>query len=283
VKLMITGAEGQLGNDLTKVCRQREIECSASDLPQLDITDLEAVRGYTAAERPDAIVNCAAYNAVDRAEEEFELARRVNGEGPANLAQAAAERDIPVMHFSTDYVFDGSKTEPYTVDDEPGPLSRYAESKLLGEQLVREANPRHFVVRLSWVFGAANVNFVNKVLEWSENRRVVKVVDDQISRPAYSVDLAPIVLDMLATGAWGLYHLANTGICSRFEWARHIVACAGRDVEIEPAKTADFNVAAERPVYSAMDLSATIGLLGREPPDWRDATSRFLEEIGARK
>jgi len=278
---MITGANGQLGRDLVRECARRGIAVAASDLPRLDICDLAAVREALAAERPDALVNCSAYNAVDRAESDFEQARLVNAAGPGNLALAAEESGIPLMHFSTDFVFDGEKGEPYTIDDQPHPVNRYGESKLLGERAVAKACGRAFVVRLSWVFGSGNVNFVKKILHWAAGRDVLRVVDDQISRPAYTVDLAPLILDLLDSRAFGLYHLANSGICSRYEWACRIVRLSGLSTKVEQAKSAEFETAARRPRFSALDLSSIEAVLGRRPPDWKDATKRFLTEIGA--
>jgi len=281
VKLMITGANGQLGQDLVRECARRDIAVAASDLPRLNICDLAAVREALAAERPDALINCSAYNAVDRAESDFEQACLVNAAGPGNLALAAEESGIPLMHFSTDFVFDGEKGEPYTIDDQPHPLSRYGESKLLGERAVAKACGRALVVRLSWVFGSGNDNFVKKILHWAADRDVLRVVDDQISRPAYTVDLAPLIIDLLDSRAYGLYHLANSGICSRYEWACRIVELSGLSTKVEPAASSEFETAARRPRFSALDLSSIEAVLGRRPPDWKDATKRFLMEIGA--
>ena len=219
MKLLITGANGQLGQDLQKECDRRGTEYIATDflanggstnlpisqsakhLTHLDITYLKSVRETVLRTEPDAIINCAAYNAVDKAEEDWKNAFLVNAIGPKNLAIAANERGIPLMHFSTDYVFDGKKGSPYFVWDEPKPLSKYGRSKLYGEQLVSLFSNRIFIVRLSWVFGAGNTNFVKKILEWSKGKNELKVVDDQISSPAYTVDLSRSIIDLLETKA----------------------------------------------------------------------------------
>ncbi len=281
MKLMITGAKGQLGQDMMKECQRRQIEFIASDLPELDISDLAGVQAAVRAAKPDAIVNCSAYNAVDRAETDFQQACLVNGIGPKNLAIAAEEAGIVVMHFSTDFVFDGRKTEPYTIADTPRPLGRYGQSKRLGEQLLQAATNRFYLIRLSWVFGAGNDNFAKKVLQWAKGRDELRVVEDQVSCPAYTVDLAPTILDLLDTGAYGLYHLANSGFCSRYEWARHIIETAGLKVKVLPARSDEFPVPAPRPAFSAMDPFPIPLLIGRELPSWQDATERFLQEIGA--
>jgi len=236
MKIMITGSDGQLGKDLQKECQSRAIRFLASDVDVLDICDLKEVQEYVWMAHPTAIINCAAYNAVDQAETDFAKAKMVNGIGPKNLAIAAEEAGIPIIHFSTDFVFNGDKGSAYSITDQPNPISRYGQSKLLGEQLVQAVTNRFFVVRLSWVFGAGNMNFVKKVLEWAKKKDVIKIVDDQVSSPAYVVDLAPAILDLLETGSFGLYHLTNQGHCSRYEWAKLIVEKAGLDASVEPAR-----------------------------------------------
>jgi len=322
MRILIAGANGQLGQDLQKECDRRGIDYVATDylaggalhvacgseslddkpratshehgtdssnlpncksakpLTHLDITDLKSVRDTVLRTNPDAIVNCAAYNAVDMAEEDWKNAFFVNAIGPKNLAIAASERGIPLMHFSTDYVFDGKKGSPYFVWDEPKPLSKYGQSKLYGEQLVSLFSNRCFVVRLSWVFGAGNSNFVKKILEWSKGKDELKVVDDQISSPAYTVDLSRAVVDLLETEAYGIYHMTNTGYCSRYEWAKYILELSGWKGKVIPVKSTEFKTAAQRPEFSAMDTFPLRETIGYELPDWKDATERFLKDQG---
>ena len=280
MKLLITGSNGQLGQDLQKACRTRRIDFCAGDVEEFDITDLELIREVVRRERPTAVVNCAAYNAVDRAETEFEAARRINALGPENLAIAAEEAGVPIMHFSTDFVFDGTKKAPYLVDDRPNPISRYGESKLQGERAVASHATRFFIVRLSWVFGIAGINFPKKVLEWAQNRSAIKVVTDQVSCPSYTVDLVGPILDLLRLGAFGTYHLTNQGHCSRFEWARFVIGRARPEVAVEPAGADEFETTARRPAFSALDPAPLDEVLGRLPPDWQNATERFLKEMG---
>ncbi len=280
MKLLITGSKGQLGQDLQKACRTRRIDFCAGDVEEFDITDLQRMREVVRAERPTAVVNCAAYNAVDRAETDFQNACRINAEGPKNLAMVAEEAGVPVMHFSTDFVFDGTKGSPYLVDDHPNPISRYGESKLMGEQAVRSNASRVFIVRLSWVFGTAGINFPKKVLEWAQNRRELRVVSDLVSCPAYTADLTGPILDLLRRGAYGLYHLTNQGHCSRYEWARFILQRARPEVAVEPAGSDEFETAARRPAFSALDPAPLDDVLGYLPPDWQNATERFLKEMG---
>ena len=283
MKLLITGSKGQLGQDLQKACRTRRIDFCAGDVEEFDITDLDLMRRVIGGERPTAVVNCAAYNAVDRAEEEFEAACRVNALGPKNLAMAAEEAGIPLMHFSTDFVFDGAKGAPYTVDDRPNPVNRYGESKLQGEREVAANSSRFFLIRLSWVFGAAGMNFPMKVLEWAQNRSAIRVVTDQVACPSYTVDLVGPIIDLLRLGAFGTYHLTNQGHCSRFEWARFVIGRARPEVAVEPAGENEFETAARRPAFSALDPAPLDEVLGRLPPDWQNATERFLKEMGVVK
>jgi dTDP-4-dehydrorhamnose reductase len=280
MKLLITGSKGQLGQDLQKACRTRRIDFTAGDIEEFDITDLNLMREVIGGERPSAVVNCAAYNEVDRAETEFEAACRVNALGPQNVAIAAEEAGVPIVHFSTDFVFDGAKKAPYTVDDRPNPICRYGESKLQGEQAVASHSTRFFLIRLSWVFGISGINFPKKVLEWAQNRSAIKVVTDQVSCPSYTADLAGPILDLLRLGAFGTYHLTNQGYCSRYEWARFVIGRVRPEVAVEPAGSDEFENAARRPAFSALDSAPLEDVLGRLPPDWQNATERFLKEMG---
>lgn len=299
MRILITGANGQLGQDLQKELKRREIDFTPTDfLPNekrhydwqmaflggntmhLDITNLVEVKDFTKRARPDAIINCAAYNAVDKAEDDWKNAFSVNAIGPKNLAIAASEHGIPLMHFSTDYVFDGKKGSPYFVWDKPKPLSKYGQSKQYGEQLVSLFTNRCFIVRLSWVFGVGNTNFVKKILEWSKEKDELKVVDDQISSPAYTVDLSRAILDLLSTECYGVYQMANSGCCSRYDWAKYILELSGWKGRLISAKSSEFKTAAQRPEFSAMDTFPLEETIGYGLPDWKDATERFLEEQG---
>ncbi len=281
MKVLVTGARGQLGQDVEKACGARGIPCVAADSRTLDITDARRAREFIRECSPDAIINCAAYNAVDQAETEWERAFRVNGLAVRTLAHAARETGAVLVHYSTDYVFDGRTDRPYTIADRPNPLSRYGQSKLLGEQMVRELGDRYFLVRTSWVFGKGNVNFARKVLEWGEEKEFLKVVDDQVSAPTATADLARATLDLLETGEYGLYHLTNGGSCSRFGWARFILEATHWKGTIVPGKTADFPVPAARPAYSVLDNLGSPEVLGYSLPSWQDATLRYLKEVGA--
>ena len=200
MKLLITGSKGQLAKEIIKESEKREYEYAAFDHKALDITDLKKIREAVKNEKPDFVINCAAYNAVDKAEEDWKTAYLVNGIGPENLAIACEENNCALVHYSTDYVFDGQKHTPYTIADEPHPLSRYGRSKLLGENFVQSLSTRFFLIRVSWVFGVGNeTNFAKKVLNWASKNETLKIVDDQISSPTYAIDLAKATLDLVRT------------------------------------------------------------------------------------
>jgi dTDP-4-dehydrorhamnose reductase len=275
--VLIAGANGQLGREMTELCRRRGMEVLAADSKMLDIADFAAVKNTFAEFHPDWVMNCAAYNAVDQAESDWKRAYLVNGYGPKHLALAAAEHDAVLVHYSTDYVFDGKKANPYTVADAPCPLSRYGTSKLLGEQMVRHHCTRHYIIRTSWVFGKGRENFAEKILSWSRDKPEIRVVDDQVSTPTYTVDLAAATLELLETGLYGLHHLTNSGSCSRYAWAKKILELAGWNGTLLPAKTADFPTPAERPLYSVLDNFGTEELLTRPMPAWDDAVKRYME------
>jgi dTDP-4-dehydrorhamnose reductase len=281
MNLLITGAKGQLGQDITARCRLRDIHCVAADSKTLDITDANKVGSLVADLCPDVIINCAAYNAVDLAETAWKKAFMVNGLGVKNLVLAANECGSILVHYSTDYVFDGQHDRPYTIADSPNPLNRYGESKLLGENIVRDLGKKYFLIRTSWVFGRGNSNFVLKLLEWSRGKTEISVVDDQVSSPTSSSDLARVTLDLLPSGSFGLYHSTNSGSCSRYEWAQYILEQVGWKGKLNRAKSQSFNSAALRPAYSVLDNFGTDEILGYTTPSWQEATTRYLEEIGA--
>lgn len=226
------------------------------------------------------ILNCAAYNAVDKAETDWRKAYLINGFGPRNLALIANEINATLIHYSTDFVFDGNKGEPYTILDNPHPISKYGESKLLGERNIQYITQKYYLIRVSWLFGKGNENFVKKIISWSsKNKKELAVVDDQVSSPTYTKDLAKITYDLIQTEAYGLYHITNSKFCSRFEWARHIVDKLEWDGEIKRAKSKDFNTLVKRPEFSVLDNLGTKETVGYNLPHWKDATERFLHEL----
>mgnify|MGYP001193217014 CR=1 FL=1 len=278
--VLITGAGGQLGQDMVNTCKIRGIFAIAAKSKALDITSFTEVIAFLK-KHPGikAIINCAAYNAVDEAEQQWRKAFLVNGTGVRNLALAANSLDVPLVHFSTDYVFDGKATRPYTIVDTPNPINRYGKSKLLGEQYVRDLAHRYFLIRTSWVFRRGNSNFVKKVIEWSREKDELSVVTDQVASPTYTVDLAVATIDLLDTELFGLYHITNSGSCSRYALAEYILEKMKWKGKLTPAKSKDFNSPADRPLYSVLDPFGTPESINYNLPTWQDATDRFLREI----
>jgi dTDP-4-dehydrorhamnose reductase len=279
MKILVSGANGQLGQDIVHFCKKCNHTVIAADSKSLDITNKSLTDNFIKIHAPDIIINCAAYNAVDLAEKEWKRAFAVNGLGVKNLALAANNQNAILVHYSTDYVFDGMSKRPYTILDLPNPISRYGESKLLGENVVRDLCDRYFLIRTSWIFGKGNSNFARKILEWSRDKTELSVVDDQVSSPTYTADLARASLDLILTGSFGLYHCTNAGYCSRYEWADYILQQTGWKGRLIRAKSVDFKSPAQRPEFSVLDNFGAEETLGYSLPAWQDATKRFLHEI----
>ena len=280
MKFLITGVHGQLGQDFQKLFEDNSVDYISTGSKDLDISDVQLTKQFILNNPVDVIINCAAYNAVDLAETQWQKAFAVNGLGVRNLALSAKRTGALLVHFSSDYVFNGEKKRPYTIADHPGPISRYGESKLLGEQFIRDITDQFILIRTSWVFGKGNDNFVKKVISWSKNLDEIRVVEDQVASPTYTADLARATLDLVKSEAFGMYHVTNSGHCSRYEWAAYILGQTGWQGNLQSAKSADFNTPARRPSFSVLDNFGTPETLGYSLPDWQDATTRFLKEPG---
>lgn len=234
MKFLITGKDGQASLAFADLLYERKEDFVAFGRKELDITDLKAVREAVLTHKPGAVFNGAAYNDVDKAETDWEQAFLINGIGPRNLAIVCEEAGIPLVTFSTDYVFDGTKGSPYTVADVPNPINVYRKSKLMGEHYVQSLSTKYILARASWVFGVtgkAESCFPKKVLKWAETKKKLRVVDDQVSSPTYAPGLADAVYALLQDRAWGLFHITNTGFCSRYKWARVVLHLAGQSWE----------------------------------------------------
>jgi dTDP-4-dehydrorhamnose reductase len=282
VKYAVIGAAGQLGRDL---CPRLEGDVVPLTRERADLTRADLLRQTLAEIRPDVVVNCAAYNFVDRAESEPADAVAVNAWGVRNLAQVCRDLDVTVMHISTDYVFglDEGRRTPYCETDAPGPVSVYGLSKLAGEYLVRSICPRHYVVRSCglygvWGSGGKGGNFVETMLRVAGQGKPLRVVQDQTCTPTYTVDLAATLVALLKTQRYGLYHVTNAGSCSWFEFARTIFDLAGLKPELTPITSREFGAAARRPGYSVLSLEKckTVGVPALR--DWRAALAEYLRE-----
>ncbi len=280
MKLLVTGAKGQLGSDLVAYSRKAGVPCVGAGRRDFDITDRGAVMEFVAGCRPDAVVHCAAYNAVDRAEEEAELCRRVNAEGTANVAAACRAVRAKMMYLSTDYVFDGTKTGLYEAEDPVRPLSVYGRSKAEGEEEVRRGMERFFIVRTSWLFGKNGGNFVKTMLQKAKTGEEVRVVCDQIGSPTYTQDLVPLLLAIVRSEKFGIYHATNEGFCSWADFAEEIMRLTGSRCRVVPVTSAAYAAPARRPENSRLSKrSLTENEFPLLPP-WHDALVRFLNKEG---
>lgn len=279
MKILVTGASGQLGHDVCRELTARGIENRGTSSRELDITDTEAVRKYVTAYAPDAVIHCAAWTAVDKAEDEYESAYAVNAEGTRALALACKESGAKMLYISTDYVFPGDGERFYEPENNTGPLNAYGTTKLAGERAVKELLERYFIVRISWAFGVNGSNFVKTMLRLAETRTELSVVCDQIGSPTYTADLAPLLCDMIMTEKYGTYHATNEGVCSWAEFAQTIFRLAGRDVTVCPIPTSQYPTRAVRPLNSRMSKAKLDTMGFRRLPCWQDALMRYLKEL----
>ena len=278
MRLLITGARGLLGTELVDRASRLGLEVHATDIDEMDVTDRGAVESVVGSLEPEVILHCAAYTAVDRAEAEPDAAMRLNRDGTRNVARAAAKAGSLLVYLSTDYVFDGGKRSPYLPEDPPNPQGAYARSKLAGEEETAAAGGEWLMVRSGWLYGSGGKNFVDTILGMAEERGSVKVVSDQKGRPTWAGSLAPTVLDLLATGARGVYHAADRGEATWLELAEKALALAGIEAVVVPVSTEEWGAPAPRPEYSVLDLEKVESLLGRAMPRWEDSLRHYLEE-----
>ena len=279
MKLLVTGVKGQLGYDVCKVLSARGIEHRGVDIEDFDITNVQATHDYIAAYRPDGVIHCSAWTAVDRAEDELEKVRAVNTKGPRNIASVCKEIGAKLVYISTDYVFPGTGERFYEPDDPTGPLGAYGVTKLEGEQAVQALLERYFIVRVSWVFGKNGNNFVRTMLRLAETKSELNVVCDQIGSPTYTADLAPLLCDMVVTDKYGIYHATNEGICSWAEFAEEIFRLAGKGVKVNPVPTSEYPTRAARPLNSRMSKAKLEEMGFSRLPDWHNALVRYLREL----
>lgn len=276
MKVLVTGATGQLGWDVMKELRRRAIDCCGTGSKDLDITDRDTVMKYIGAYRPDAVIHCAAYTAVDKAEDEPELCRKVNADGTSYIAEACKMVDAKMIYISTDYVFGDDGDKPHEVDDPPHPLNVYGQTKWEGEEAIRRILQKYFIVRISWVFGEHGNNFVKTMLRLGKTRKEISVVADQFGAPTYTADLAPLLCDMILTEKYGTYHACNSGCCSWAEFAQEIFKIEGMDVKVIPIKTEEYPVQARRPRNSRMSTYVLakngFGIL----EDWKTAVETYF-------
>lgn len=279
MRILVTGASGQLGYDVERELERRGIEHLGTSSRELDITDRAAVEHLMQSYRPDAVVHCAAYTKVDLAEDEPERCWAVNADGTRNLAAACRKTGAKLLYISTDYVFPGTGERSYETGDPTGPVNTYGRSKLAGELAVQSLLEKYFIVRISWVFGKNGNNFVKTMLRLAETKAELSVVCDQIGSPTYTADLAPLLCDMVQTERYGVYHATNEGTCAWSEFAEAIFELAGRQVVVHPIPTSAYPTRAARPLNSRMSKECLHSNGFQELPEWKNALARYLKEI----
>lgn len=279
MKVLVTGAKGQLGYDVVNELKNRGITPIGVDIEEMDITNMESVDRVIKKSAPDAVIHCAAYTAVDAAEDNEEICRKVNVEGTANIAKVCKELDIKMMYISTDYVFNGEGSRPWEPDDERTPLNIYGQTKYEGEVAITDILDKYFVIRIAWVFGVNGKNFIKAVLNKAKTTDTLTVVNDQYGSPTYTFDLARLLVDMIETDKYGFYHATNEGICTWYEFACEIFRQAGVDVNVIPVSADEYPAKAKRPTNSRMSKEKLTENGFEKLPSWQDALSRYLPII----
>jgi len=282
MKLLITGAYGQLGNEM-RVALERypHLESIFTDVDTLDITDKNAVDAFVALHQPNVLINCAAYTAVDKAEDDLALCYKINCDAVRNLGEVAQAHSMMVIHVSTDYVFDGTGHIPYTEDMAVSPTNVYGKSKLAGERELRKACPGAIIIRTSWLYSGFGNNFVKTMLKLGNERSQLKVIFDQIGTPTYAADLADAMLQIIDSGKFvpGIYHFSNEGVCSWYDFTKMIFKLANVECEVLPIESKDYAVRTPRPHYSVLNKSKLKSTYNQTIPYWMDGLERCLHVL----
>ena len=279
MKVLVTGTKGQLGYDVVNELEKRGHTAVAVDIEEMDITDAVSVERVITEAEVEAVIHCAAYTAVDAAEDNVEICRRVNAEGTENIAKVCKKLDLKMIYISTDYVFDGEGERPWEPDDERHPLNVYGQTKYEGELAVEKYLEKYFIVRIAWVFGVNGKNFIKTMLKLSETHEELNVVDDQVGSPTYTYDLAVLLVDMVESDKYGRYHATNEGLCTWYEFAKEIFRQAGVEVNVNPVTSDMFPAKAKRPKNSRMSKEKLDANGFHRLPTWQDALERYLSEI----
>ncbi len=280
MKIIVAGSKGMLAQDLIPLLK-KEHEILSFDQDEIDVTDQERVLDLIGSTKPDLVINCAAYNQVDRAETDWNAAFDVNADGVQHLALACEEFGSVLCHFSTDYVFDGKSTHPYQPHDQPNPISLYGESKWAGEVVVQSILKRYYLIRTSSLYGKHGPNFVYTVLRLAQEKDVIRVVGDQVMSPTWTMNLAQGVMQLIHSDNFGVYHLTDRtgGGISWFEFAKEIVKLKGLNTRIEPTTSEEFKRPAKRPAYSVLDTTLFTETSGYEPMPWQESLKQFMDTI----
>lgn len=290
MRVLVTGVNGQLGYDVVKELKKRRYNPVGVDRQQMDLTVPSQIKEFIEKVNPEAIIHCAAYTAVDAAEDNEKLCRQVNAYATRDIAQCAKKLDIPMIYISTDYVFNGEKgledTNSQEVDtsryleyiesDKTNPQNIYGQTKLEGELYVKELLDKYYIVRISWVFGENGNNFIDTMIRLSKDREELNVIYDQIGSPTYTKDLAPLLVDMIETDKYGIYHATNDGFCSWYDFANEIFKVTGANIKINPIKTSQYLTKAKRPFNSKMSKQKLIDNGFKVLRSWQDATKDYI-------
>lgn len=295
MKILVTGCNGQLGNELKSILttgeaeigkcpiNHKEVEAVYVDVDKLDITNLNQVKEVMSAERPDVIINCAAFTNVDGCESSKDAAFKVNALGPRNLAMAAEAIGAKLVQVSTDYVFPGVGNTPLSEDAKTNPVSAYGTTKLLGEEYVREFSSKYYIVRTAWLYGYVGKNFVYTMMNLGENRDEITVVNDQRGNPTNANDLAYHILKLIDTEEYGVYHCTGEGECSWYDFASKIIKLSGEDCKVNPCTSEEYKkmnpASADRPEYSSLDNMMLRCTVGNEMRNWEDAITHFMNKV----
>ena len=284
MKVLVTGVKGQLGHDVVAELNKRNYVSVGVDIEEMDITDAESVNRVICGEKPDAVIHCAAWTAVDAAEDPKNRAKvfAINVSGTENIAKACKSINAKMLYISTDYVFHGKGEIPWKPDDKNySPINYYGETKLGGELAVAETLAKYFIVRIAWVFGLNGKNFIKTMLDVAKTHDTVKVVNDQIGTPTYTYDLSRLLVDMIETDKYGYYHATNEGgFISWYDFTKEIYRQAGLNTEVIPVTTAEYGLSvAKRPFNSRLDKSKLVENGFKPLPDWKDALTRYLKEL----
>ena len=282
MRILVTGVKGQLGFDVVNELKKNNIEAVGVDIEEMDITDAAVVKKVITESKVDGVIHCAAYTAVDAAEDNEEICRKINAGGTKNIADVCKELDIKMMYISTDYVFNGQGETPWQPDcKDYKPLNVYGQTKLEGELAVSETLDKYFIVRIAWVFGVNGKNFIKTMLNVGKSHDTVTVVNDQVGTPTYTYDLARLLVDMIQTDKYGYYHATNEGgYISWYDFTCEIYKQAGYTTKVVPVTTAEYGVSkAARPFNSRLDKSKLVENGFKPLPTWQDALARYLKEI----
>jgi dTDP-4-dehydrorhamnose reductase len=279
MRILVTGYSGQLGYDVVQQGKALGLDMYGTSSTDLDITNEDDVNEYINRLKPDAIIHCAAYTAVDRAEDDRETCWNVNVSGTKHLVSAAKHHSVKIMYISTDYVFNGQGDVPFDEGDSPSPINYYGLTKYEGEKCVQESTDSHFIVRVSWVFGMNGNNFVKTMLKLAETRDELNVVGDQWGSPTYTVDLANLLLAMVQSGKYGTYHASNEGFCTWAEFAREIFWATEKGVTVNAIATEQYPTRAARPRNSCMSKEKLTSQGFTPLPTWQDAVARYTNQL----